>query len=388
MHIINAKIHTIVSDIIENGFIKISNGKIEDLGDMSDYNNDVREKDILDLNGLNVYPGFIDAHSHIGIFEDSLTFEGDDGNEVTDPITPQLRALDAINPMDKCFKEALKGGVTTVVSGPGSANPIAGQIVAMKTYGNRIDDMIIKSPVAIKFSLGENPKCSYNEKNQTPSTRMATAALIREQLYKAKQYEIQIDKSLNDSENFDYPDYDIKCESLVPLLEGKISAHFHVHRADDIFTAIRIAKEFNLDYKIVHATEGHLICNELKKEKVDVFSGPFICDRAKPELKNLSPKSPGIMSKSGINVSIITDHPEIPEQYLTLCAALAVKEGMDKFEALKSITINPAKACGIDDRVGSISIGKDADLIVYDESPLDFYPKIILTIVDGKQINL
>lgn len=383
MYFINGKIHTMEGRDYESGYLHIVNGKITEVGDMSEFTLD--EEKMVDLRDRDVYPGFIDAHTHLGMFEDAITFEGDDGNEETEPLTPQLRALDAVNPMDRCFTEALQGGITTVVTGPGSANPIAGQILAMKTYGRRIDDMLLKEPLAIKFALGENPKSVYHSKNQAPTTRMATAAVIREQLWKAKRYLEDKTKAIQDSEcDYEPPEYDARCEALLPLLERKIQAHFHAHRADDIFTAIRIAKEFNLDFVLVHGTEGHLITRELLEDQVPVLSGPFLGDRCKPELKNMTPKSPGILTKAGIPAAIITDHPETPVQYLPLCAALAVREGMDWDEALKAITINPAKICGLDRRVGSIQKGKDADLVVYQGDPLNFMNRPEMVVCGGK----
>lgn len=385
MLLINTKIHTMLNLNIDNGYILIENGKITDLGSMNSCP-PLPDK-YIDLNHANTYPGFIDAHSHLGIFEDGLNFEGDDGNEMTDPATPNLRVIDAINPFDKCFKEAIQHGVTTVACSPGSSNPIAGQIAVIKTLGNRIDDMIVKAPAAIKFSLGENPKTVYNDKNQTPITRMATAAIIREYLYKAKYYLKEKTNFQNDPNNYDPPEFDAKYEALLPLLKRDILAHFHAHRADDIFTAIRIAKEFNLKYAIIHATEGHLITEQLKKENIPLFCGPFLCDRSKPELKNLTTANPGIITNAGISSSIITDHPVIPQQYLTVCAALAVKEGMPEDDALKSITINPANALGISDKVGCINKGLDADLVIYDGNPLDFKLKPRMVICSGKIIN-
>ena len=327
-------IHTMAGEI-EQGYIVIQNGVIQQVGTGALLH--VEDKDIIDLKGAHVYPGFIDAHTHLGIFEDGLNFEGDDCNEDTEPITPHLRAIDAINPMENCFREALEGGVTTVVTGPGSANPISGQLAAIKTYGNCIDRMIVKAPLAIKMALGENPKSVYHDKSQTPVTRMATAALIREQLYKAKHYLEDKKRALEDEDSTP-PEYDLKCEALIPALEKEIQVHFHAHRADDIFTAIRLAKEFDLDYVIVHGTEGHLIADELKEEHVRVLSGPFLSDRSKPELKNLTPSCPGILMKHGIQTAIITDHPVIPLQYLTLAAGLAVREGADYDAILKAIT--------------------------------------------------
>lgn len=385
MLFINAKIYTMDSEVIENGFVHIIDKKINKVGKMNQLN--IEDDNTIDLNGKSIYPGFIDAHTHIGMFENGLSFEGDDGNEDSDPVTPHLRAIDAINPMDKSFKEALLSGVTTVVTGPGSANPIGGQLIAMKTSGICVDDMIIKNPVAIKFAFGENPKAVYSEKNQSPITRMATAAIIREQLSKAKRYYEEKKLAQSNPEDYDLPDYDIKCESLIPLLKQDIPAHIHAHRADDIFTAIRVAKEFSLKYVIVHATDGHIIVDRLKKEGVKILSGPILTDRSKPELINLTTENPGILSKHNIELAIITDHPETPIQYLPLCAAIAVRDGMDKYEALKSITINPARICGIEDRVGSITSGKDADLVIYRESPFNIMEKPYLVVCEGEIKN-
>lgn len=383
MLIKNAKIFTMEDDlIIENGFIFIENNIIKKIGHMSKLN--FEDENTIELNGRSVYPGFIDAHTHIGLFENGLTFEGDDGNEETDPITPNLRVLDGINPMDQCFKEAIKSGITSVIVSPGSANPISGEILAMKTHGVCVDDMIIKAPIAIKFALGENPKNVYNDKDQSPTTRMATAALIREKLKKAKIY-YETKKASKEKKNKDLePEYNAKCEALIPLLDKSISAHFHAHRADDIFTAIRIAKEFNLDLVLVHGTESYKIKDYLKKDKIPVLCGPIISDRSKPELLNLTPESPGILSNNGISTAIITDHPETPIQYLRMSLMVAIKNGMKKEDALKAITINPAKICKIDDKVGSIKVGKDADFVVFEKDLFDFYSEPEMVICSGK----
>lgn len=386
MLLINANIYTMGPlGYIENGFIKIKGNKIEQVGSMGDLNSS--DKEIFDMQGKFLYPGFIDAHSHLGMVEDGLTFEGDDVNEATDPITPNLRAIDAINPMDRCFSEAIESGVTAVVTGPGSSNPIAGQMIAIKTYGTRIDDMVIKDPVSIKFSLGENPKNTFNERNHSPSTRMAVASLIREQLFKAKKYLLEKDKFYENTEENEEPEFDAKCEALIPLLRGEIPAHFHAHRSDDIFTAIRISKELGIKYVIIHCTEGHLIADELKKEETKVLSGPFLSDRSKPELVNLTPKTPGVLAKKGVKTSIVTDHPVTPIQYLPVCASLAVREGMNPFEALKAITINAAEIAGIDDRVGSIEESKDADILVFENDALDFKSKPVMIFFEGKKIK-
>ncbi len=386
MLLTNAKIYTMSAGVIESGFIFVKDGKIAKVGKMDELGGLADEEEI-NLNGQSVYPGFVDAHTHMGLFENGLGIEGEDGNEYTDPTTPHLKAIDAVNPMDRSFREALLAGVTTVVTGPGSANPIGGQLLAMKTSGVCVDDMVIKPTVAVKFALGENPKMIYNDKNQTPMTRMATAAIIREQLNKAKRYLCDKTKAEESPSEYDLPEYDAKCEALIPLLRREIPAHIHAHRSDDIFTAIRIAKEFDIDYTIVHATEGHLIADRLKSERVNVLSGPILTDRSKPELANLSTKTPEVLAKNDIMIGIITDHPETPIQYLPLCAAVAVREGMDEYEALRAITINPARICNITDRVGSISEGKDADLVVFDGSPFDVMKKPSLVICDGKIEN-
>jgi len=383
MLIIHAVIHTMAGNPIENGWIRTEDGIIKEIG--SNLENPQLDEKVLDVQGAGVYPGFVDAHTHLGMWEDGLTFEGDDGNEETDPITPQLRAIDAINPIDRCFSEALAAGVTTVITGPGSANPIGGQLAAIKTYGTCIDEMLVKAPIAIKMALGENPKSVYHGKNQAPSTRMSTAALIREELFKAKRYMEDLQRAEED-EDFDAPEFDMKSEALVPALKGEIEVHFHAHRNDDIDTAIRIAKEFHLNYVIVHGTEGHLMTRRLINEGTRVLAGPFLCDRSKPELKNLTPANPGILANAGVPVAIITDHPVVPLQYLPTCAALAVREGMKYEDALKAITINPARICGIDDKVGSIEVGKDADLIVFDTNPLEMTSKPKFVIAGGKLI--
>ena len=389
MILYNATIYPMDGPEIPSGFVRIRDGVIREVGAGTPRPEDGEE--MTDLHGQSVYPGFIDAHTHLGMWEDGLAFEGDDGNEETDPVTPQLRAIDAVNPLDRCFSEALEGGVTTVVTGPGSANAIGGQMAALKTSGRCIDTMILKAPLAIKMALGENPKSVYNGKSQAPMTRMATAALIREQLFKAKAYLEDLEKaeaSQKDPEQdeLDKPEYDIKCEALLPALRREIQVHFHAHRADDIFTAIRIGKEFDLDYVIIHGTEGHLIAEELKEAQARILSGPFLSDRSKPELRNLSVKSPGILQKAGLCPAIITDHPVIPVQYLRLCAGLAAAEGMDREEALRAVTIYPARLCGLDSRVGSITPGKDADLTVFDKDPLQLGVKPTAVYVSGKQV--
>jgi len=384
MLIKNANIRTMSSSpAILNGWILAEDGLIEAFGDMSDV--PAYEGEIVDAEGLIVIPGIIDAHCHIGMEEDALGFEGNDVNEMTDPVTPHLRAIDAVNPMDRCFSEALAAGVTTVVTGPGSANPIGGRFVAMHTYGRRVDAMIVKENVCMKFALGENPKRVYHSKGKTPMTRMATAALIREYLNKAREYARKKDSAVRD-DDVDEPPYDIRLEALVPVIEKEMPAHFHAHRLDDIYTAIRIAREFDLDYAIVHATEAHLDAQSLAAEGVRVITGPSLTDRSKPELKNMTFEGPGVLAKAGLRPAICTDHPVIPENYIALCAALAVKSGMSEEDALRAITIYAAEAAGIDDQVGSIEQGKRADLVVMDGDPLGLNSRVRIVIIDGKKV--
>lgn len=387
MLMINAELHTMDRNgrVIPEGYLAWENGRITALGSMEELTE--VPAGAFDAGHLPVYPGLIDAHTHLGLFGDSLTFEGDDGNEDTDPVTPQLRALDAVNAMDGYFSEALRAGVTTVITCPGSANPIAGQAAALKTCGKRVDKMIVKAPAAIKFALGENPKSTYNDKEQMPVTRMATAALIRETLAKAKKYYEDKCRYEQDPENMDEPEYDVKNEALLPLFRREVPAHFHAHRADDIFTAVRIAREFELEYVLVHATDAHLVWEELGEEGFrGILSGPILTDRSKPELKHQSPQAAGILSRNGIPTAIITDHPETPIQYLLLCAMVAVREGMSREEAMKALTCYPAAICGLDDRVGSLEPGKDADCVVFSGDPLELMTRPQAVMVNGKMV--
>ena len=390
MYIYNANVITMAEKNYENGFILIENDKIKAVGDMSQLKDFSPSDSDIDAKGRTAYPGFVDAHTHIGAWEDGLAFEGDDGNEDTDPSTPNLRAIDMINPLDHCFEEAAQAGVTSGVCGMGSANPIGGTFLAMKTAGSkRIDKRIIKNPVAVKFALGENPKNVYKDKDTAPVTRMATAAIIREQLFKARRYlddMIDYESSVGTDDEGDRPEYDAKCEALMPLLKHEIPAHFHAHRADDIFTAIRLAKEFDIDYVIIHATEGHLIADELLEDNARTIVGPIISERCKPELRNHTIETAGVLNKAGVPMCICTDHPVVPEQYLPLSAGLAVRGGLDRNEALKAITIYPAVITGIADRVGSIEAGKDADIVIFSGDPLSVCDTPDMVIVNGTVI--
>lgn len=389
MTIINARIETMEGRVIENGFARIADGKFAEIGEMSACSPDGGE--VIDAHGLTMYPGFIDAHCHIGMWEDSLCFEGEDGNEDTDPSTPQLRAIDSINPLDRCYTDAVQAGVTAVCTGVGSANPVGGSFLVMKTHGSkRVDKLVVQSPCAIKFALGENPKNTYNDRDETPVTRMAVAAIIREQLTKARRYRddlAEYERLKGTDDEVSLPDYDAKCEALLPLFdkEHPLKAHFHVHRADDIFTAIRLAKEFSLDYVLIHCTDGAVIADELAEDSPAVVMGPLFGDRGKPELHNHEITTPAVLHKNGIRFAICTDHPETPIQYLPLTAALAVRGGLDRETALRAITITAAEIIGVDGRLGSIAAGKDADFSLFDGDPLDLRVTPKLVFVNGKE---
>lgn len=377
----NGRIYTMAGDIIENGSILIKEGKIIEVG------RDIiapLDAEVIDAEGRMVTPGFIDAHCHLGMWEEGIGFEGSDGNEMTDPVTPHMRAIDGINPMDISFEEAYQGGVTTAVTGPGSANVIGGTFVAIKTYGNRIDDMIIKNPVAMKIAFGENPKRIYDSQKKSPMTRMATAAILRDTLFKARTYLEKKEKAEDPSK---MPDYDIKMEALIPVLKKEIPLKAHAHRADDIFTSIRIAKEFDLDITLDHCTEGHLIAEHLSKEGKPAIVGPTFGNRSKFELQNKSFDTPRILNEAGVKIAIITDSPVIPLQHLSLCAGLAYNAGLSEMDALKAITINAAEIVGLQDRIGSIEVGKDADIVIFDGNPIkDIDSKTFVTIIDGKVV--
>ena len=364
------------------GDVAIENGKIVAVGQSLSYS----DAEVRDVTGMTVMPGIVDPHCHIGMWEDAMGFEGADGNECTNPITPELRAIDAINPYDRCFEEAAAGGVTTCVTGPGSANVIGGQFVAIKTYGDSVDDMVLRFPVAVKAAFGENPKRVYNGKNQTPSTRMATAALMRKALIEAQEYNEKLERGKADPEKM--PERNLGKEILARVIRRELPMKIHAHRADDILTAIRICREFKLRYTLDHCTEGYLITDKLKEALSEdcegIIVGPLLTDRSKIELKNLSFKAPKVLEQAGIEYAMMTDHPVTPEQYLPICTAVAVREGASEEGALKAITINAAKITGIADRVGSIEVGKDADIAVFSGHPFDFRSRCVLTVVNGR----
>ena len=385
MLIQNGVVHPMDAPVIPRGFVLLEGDKIAAVGPMealpAGYSGEV-----LDAEGGHILPGFIDAHCHLGLFGDALGFEADDGNESTDPCTPQLRAVDGVNPLDRGFREAREGGVTTVLTGPGSANPIAGQFAALKTDGRWVDEMVLKAPIAMKFALGENPKSVYNERKETPVTRMATAAIIRENLAKAQEYQDKQSKAEEDPDE-DVPDYDAKLEALAPVATGALPAHFHAHRADDIATAVRISGEFGLKLVVVHGTEGYLVPELLAQANVPVITGPCLTDRSKPELVGQTLSNPARLRAAGVKVAICTDHPETPIQYLPLCAAMAVRGGMEPEDALAAITRDAAEIAGISKRVGTLTPGKDADVVVTSGHPFDWNGEIRAVFLNGKRVR-
>ena len=365
----NGLLYTMEKNEAIRSDLLIDRGKILEIaGDIQPTEN----MQVIDASGLRVYPGFIDAHSHIGISEEKKTGQGDECNEGTNPVTPCMRALDAINPMDSAFHNALASGVTGVMVGPGSANPIGGQFAFIKTHGRRVDDMVVQAPSAIKLAFGENPMTCYGPNGNMPSTRMGIASLIREELTLARQY---FDSGSSGQ-------FGMECYR--DLFEKKIPLKAHVHRADDIFTAMRIAKEFGLDLTLDHCTEGHLIAEDIAQSGYQAIVGPSLASRSKDEVSLSDFKTPGILQKAGVTVALTTDHPVSRIQYLPLCAGLAAKEGMGEWGALRAITIDAARICRVDHRLGSLREGKDADIVLYRGDPLEIASSVCMTIIDGE----
>lgn len=365
------------------GDILIDGGRIVAISE--NLSNESAER--LDLTGYTVTPGFIDPHCHIGMWEDGMGDEGADGNECSDPITPELRAIDGLNPFDPCFAEACAAGITTVVTGPGSTNVIGGQFAALKTAGICLEEMLVQFPIAMKAAMGENPKRTYGEQKLSPYTRMAIASLFRKAMMDAKEYLLNKEAAKEDSSK--KPDFDISLEALLPVLNRELPVKIHAHRADDILTALRLAKEFNIRVSLEHCTEGYLIAKELKAQidsmgGVPVILGPLLSDRSKIELRNQTLRSPAVLKDAGIDFAFMTDHPVIPIQYLPVGAALAVREGLDEETALAAITLNAAKAVGLADRLGSLEVGKIANLAVFDGHPFEFRTRCKMTLIDGQ----
>ena len=368
----NATIYTMEQEPFVGDF-KIDKGVFTQVG--KDLTPDEGE-DIQDLNGLYVFPGLVESHCHLGMEETAIRFEGDDVNEITDPITPNMRGIDGCNPMDETIELALKGGVTTVAAGPGSANVLGGTFFAYKTKGNCIDEMAIENPIAMKAAFGENPKRCYQGKKI--DTRMQISALLRETLEKTKEY-------MEKKEAGKDVAYDQKLEAMIPVVKRELPLKCHAHRADDILTAIRIAKEENIKITLDHVTDARCILPQIKESGFPCICGPALTHKSKFELANMSFETPNELYKAGILFSIITDSPVVPQQYLSLSAALAAKAGLPEYEAIKAITINPAKILGLDNRLGSIKEGKDADFVICTKNILDTTNEIKAVYVDGKK---
>ena len=368
----NATIYTMEQEPFVGDF-KIDKGVFTEVGTNLTAN---KGEDVQDLNGLYVFPGLVESHCHLGMEETAIRFEGDDVNEITDPITPNMRGIDGCNPMDETIESALKGGVTTVAAGPGSANVLGGTFFAYKTKGNCIDEMTIENPIAMKAAFGENPKRCYQGKKI--DTRMQISALLRETLEKTKEYLAKKEAGKDVA-------YDQKLEAMIPVVKRELPLKCHAHRADDILTAIRIAKEENIKITLDHVTDARCILPQIKESGFPCICGPALTHKSKFELANMSFETPNELYKAGILFSIITDSPVIPQQYLSLSAALAAKAGLPEYEAIKAITINPAKILGLDNRVGSIKVGKDADFVVCTKNILDTQNEIQSVYVDGKK---
>lgn len=377
--IIHGNIMTMAGKDYEDGFVQIRNGKITAVGDMADCPVQKGGDGVICANGNPVLPGIIEAHCHMGITEEKKGMEGDDCNESVEPITPYLRAIDAINPMDAAFDDALRAGITSAMVGPGSSNVVGGQFAFIKTHGRCIDRMIVKAPAAMKVAFGENPKVNFSGQNISPATRMAIAAMLREELFKAQEYQRKRKENPEQEKDFRY-------ECWLPVLEGRIPLKAHVHRADDILTAIRIAKEFHLSMTLDHCSEGHLIAEEIKESGFPAIVGPDMASRNKIEVQNMAFKTVGILNKKGICTAITTDHPVSMIQFLPICAGLAIKSGLPPQEGLRSITINAARICGVSDRVGSLEPGKDGDVVIFDGNPLEVFTSALCTIIEGKVV--
>ncbi|MCI8898181.1 MAG: amidohydrolase [Lachnospiraceae bacterium] len=376
----NGNVHDAIHEEAYRADILVEDGRIKAIGEHLETEEGVQ---IVEAEGLHVYPGFVEAHGHIGLDGYGIGYEGMDYNELNDIISPQLRGIDGVKPMDAAFPKAAAAGVTCVCVGPGSANVLGGTFVTIKTVGRRVEDMVVRNNVAMKCAFGENPKRVYREKKD--SSRMSTAALLRETLFKTREYLEKKEAAGDDPTK--KPAFDMKLEALIPVIKGEMPLKAHAHAAEDIFTALRIAREFGVKITLEHVTEGHLIVEELAKENVPLAVGPTLTSASKYELRNKSWTTPGVLAAAGCQVSIITDSPVIPQEYLPLCAGLAVQAGMDPFAALRAITINPARHAGIADRVGSIEVGKDADLVITDGCPFEVSTKVRHVFIEGKEVQ-
>ena len=384
MLIINGKIFTMADRNYEDGYIRIHKDKIAELGEMKDLSKEYeldKNEEIIDAKGAWVMPGLIDAHCHVGIVEEKIGLIGDDCNETTTPVTPHIRALDGVNPMDAAFHDAIMAGITSIMTGPGSSNVVGGQSLFMKVQGRCMEHMVVKAPAAMKIAFGENPKVNYGEKDIMPGSRMGIAGMLREELFQAKLY-----MEKKEQEKISAGEEDFRMECWLPVMRREIPLKAHVHRADDILTAIRIAKEFNLKLTLDHCTEGHLVVDEIIESGFPVIVGPDLTSRSKLEVKNVSFKTAGILEKAGVKTAIMTDHPVSLIQYLPLCAGLCVKHGLSVEGGLRAITINAAEICGVANLVGSLETGKDADIAIFSNNPMEVFTRTLYTIINGKVV--
>lgn len=369
---------------IEDGVIHVVNGKIAEIGTRDEVAvHPAPHERTLEIRDGIIMPGIIEAHCHMGITEEKKAMEGDDCNETVNPITPWLRAVDAVNTMDAAFDDAVRAGITSAMVGPGSSNVVGGQFVFLKTRGRRIDDLIVKAPAAMKVAFGENPKVNYSGQGKSPSTRMAIAGMLRQELFEAREYLRQKEKAKADGEAFQE---DFTKECWEPVFRREIPLKAHVHRVDDIFTAVRIAREFGLNVTLDHCSEGHLIAEELGAEGFPAIVGPDLASRSKIEVQNMAFKTVGILNRAGVMTAVTTDHPVSLIQSLPLCAGMAVKAGLDLEEGYRSITIYPARICGVDHRVGSLEAGKDADIAIFSGNPMEVFTKTLYTVIDGQVV--
>ncbi len=382
--ITGGRVVPIAGEPVDGGTVLVADGRITAVGGDVAIPGGVR---VIDAAGCWVLPGFIEAHGHVGVHEEGEGWAGQDTNEMTEPVTAQVRALDAINPADLGFRDAIAGGVLAVNVNPGSGNPVGGQTAALKCWGRSVDEMLLRAPSGMKSALGENPKRVYGERKKAPSTRLGTAAVIRGALVDAANYLQRLDSERQKPEGERKPvDRDLKLEALGKVLRREIPWRQHCHRADDIATAIRIAEEFGYDLVIDHGTEAYLLADLIADRNIPVIIGPLLTSRSKVELRNRSLANPGRLARAGVTIAITTDHPVVPINFLAHQAALSVNEGLDRETALRALTINPARIVGIDDRLGSIQAGKDADLVIWSGDPLDVRSRVERALVGGAQV--
>lgn len=382
MYITGGIIKTMAGEDIPDGCIHIVGEKIAELGKRDEIAiHPATHERVIEVNGGIIMPGIIEAHCHMGITEEKKGVEGDDCNETVNPITPYLRAIDAINTMDAAFDDAVRAGITSAMIGPGSSNVVGGQFAFVKTKGRRVDDLVVKAPAAMKVAFGENPKVNYSGQGKSPSTRMAIAGMLRRELTRAVQYDRRKEKAREKHEEFE-EDFDLEC--WLPVLHREIPLKAHVHRVDDVFTAIRIAREFHLKMTLDHCSEGHLIAEELAKEGFPAIVGPDLASRSKIEVQNMAFKTAGVLNRAGVMTAITTDHPVSLIASLPLCAGLAVKAGLPMEEAYKAMTIYAAKICQVSERVGSLEVGKDADIAIFSGNPMEVFTETLYTIINGQ----